>query len=71
VAIYPYELKKFLADQGFSYEAVVRQWRDRGWIQTQGGKSTIVVRIVDDTARMVLIPLHIWRPASPDGTVVG
>ncbi|HYF81146.1 MAG TPA: hypothetical protein VD973_28870, partial [Symbiobacteriaceae bacterium] len=62
VALYPHELKKFLVDQGFSYDAVVRQWRDREWIKTQSGRSTFMVRVRDDTSRMIMIPLPIWRP---------
>ena len=60
VAFYPHRLKKFLVEQGFSYDAVIRQWRDRGWIKTQGGRPTYVVRIRDDTARLVVIPLAAW-----------
>lgn len=66
VAIYPHELKKFLVDQGFSYEAVIRQWRDRGWLKTQSGRSTFVIRVKDDTARLVMIPLSVWRPVTAE-----
>lgn len=61
VAIYPHELKRFLSDQGFSYESVIRQWRDRSWIRAQGGRSTYKIRIRDDTSWMVVIPFNVWQ----------
>lgn len=61
VAFYPHRLKKFLVEQGFSYDAVIRQWRDRGWIRTQGGRPTYLVRIKDDVTRLIVVPMVVWK----------
>jgi putative DNA primase/helicase len=67
VAFFQPALKKFLTEQGFSFEAVIRQWRDRAWIKTQSGKSTIVVKIKGNANRMVVIPLTAWLPKESEG----
>jgi uncharacterized protein (DUF927 family) len=35
LSIYEFKLKEFLRTQGFTYEATLRTWRDKGWLRIQ------------------------------------
>lgn len=61
IGFFPTRLRDFLITQGFSPDTVIRQWRDRGWLRTQAGKTTCVVKIQGDAQRMVLIPSEVWE----------
>lgn len=63
----PSYLKQYLTEQGFAFEAVIRQWRDRNWIRTQSGKSTIVAKVKGDTNRFIAVYLSAWLPEGDEG----
>lgn len=60
VAFYPQKLRAFLTKEGFSYQSVLRQWRDRGWIKTERGRMTYGVRVREGTPKLVVIPIVVW-----------
>jgi hypothetical protein len=57
--LFPDRLKKVLEEQGFEYDAVVRTWKDRGWIETDNEKGknrfTKKTRFDDTTPRLIMI----------------
>lgn len=55
LAFYPDVLKEVIEDQGFHAETVYRNWRERGWIETDPNKHTSRVRMGEKTPRMVKI----------------
>ncbi|GEM_PF-2345505 len=60
VAFFPHKLKKFLTDQGFNYDAVLRQWKERGWIKAQSGM-TYPIRYRDGRIRCVVLRWEAWQ----------
>ncbi len=68
VGIFPHKLKEILARENFDYDAVLRSWADRSWIQKEQGHNTVkvcikgAVGLADDMRRrLVAIP---WSVAS-------
>jgi len=55
IAILPHKLEEFLSKKGYSYEAVVRSFREKEWIQTDGKHHTIKIRHQGMRSRMVKI----------------
>jgi hypothetical protein len=55
VCIYPHKLKKFLKEEEFPYEAVLRLWKEKGITQCEGDYLTTKVRIKDQRPRMVVL----------------
>jgi hypothetical protein len=55
IAIFPHRLQELLERGGFEYEAVLRSWRDRGWLKTTEGNLTGIVRVGDATPRLVVL----------------
>ena len=41
IAFYPHRLRAFLNQQGLDRDAILRTWRDRGWIDTQGDRKRL------------------------------
>lgn len=59
LGILPQVLRRHLDDLGFSYEATVRAWLDKGWLEREGRNLTKHVRFASEKARLV----HIHRAA--------
>jgi hypothetical protein len=55
VAIFPHKLADFLTKAGYSYEAVVRAFRDREWIQIDGKNLAMRIRYKNTLTRMIKI----------------
>jgi uncharacterized protein (DUF927 family) len=55
VAIFPHKLAEFLSKTGYSYDAVVRAFRDREWIQTDGKNLAARIRYKNALTRMIKI----------------
>lgn len=55
VAIFPHKLTDFLSKNGYSYEAVMRAFRDRDWIEIDGKSLTTKIRYQGSRTRMVKI----------------
>lgn len=66
VALYPHKLRPFLEQSGFSYETILKHWRDRNWIECHDGL-TRPVMTRHGRPRMVKIPMAVWK--SEDGQV--
>jgi len=43
--ILPHALKRYLETQKYAYDATLRHWRDRGWIDTGGDKSRLTKKV--------------------------
>lgn len=48
IAFNPTVLRRVLQEQGFEEDAVLREWRDRGWIRARKGKFTWPLRMRGD-----------------------
>jgi uncharacterized protein (DUF927 family) len=55
VAIFPHKLADFLTKSNYSYEAVIRAFRDREWIQTDGRNLAMKIRYRNALTRMIKI----------------
>ena len=55
LAIYPHALRKALDDEGYAYAAIIRLWKDSGWLRTEEDKTTIRVSIEGQSSAMVAI----------------
>jgi hypothetical protein len=58
VAFYPHVLKNVLHDQGYMEDnAILRNWRERGWLETDGGERRYNKRIrcAGENPRLVVI----------------
>jgi DNA primase catalytic core len=62
IAVFPHLLKDFLVKQGYSYKAIIKGWRDKGWIET--GKDerhlTSTISFRGKNARMIKICWKIY-----------
>jgi uncharacterized protein (DUF927 family) len=58
VAILPHKLEEFLTKKGYSYEAVIRSFRDKDWIQTDGKHIAVKLSYHGTRTRMIKIP---WK----------
>lgn len=61
-------IKSLLEEHGHDYESVVRQWRDRGWVQAdpRNGRLTQVIKLGGKSARLVKVMLD-----HPDVSAMG
>ncbi len=55
LVIHPHRLDQILIDRGFEPAAIRRLWKDRGWVRHSDSKTTLKVRIDNDTIEMVAI----------------
>jgi hypothetical protein len=57
IAFFPTVLQKILADFGYSPEAILAGWRERGWLLVDGdrGRYTTRQRVADDRPHLVAI----------------
>lgn len=55
LAFFPYRLRKILDDFGFNYDAILRDWADRGWIKHQRGRKDYPISVNNRKIRMVAI----------------
>jgi hypothetical protein len=55
LGFYPARVKGVLAEAGFEADAVLRAWRDRGWLRLDGQGKYAQVRIGGDHPRLVAI----------------
>lgn len=53
LAIHPHRLDQILEERGFEPAAIRRLWKDRGWLRHSTNKTTLKVRIDNDTIEMV------------------
>ena len=61
IAVFPHLLKDFLVDQGYSYKAILRSWKDRGWIQCGKENFTVTVSFRNKNTRMIKIFWKIYN----------
>lgn len=60
LAFYPGALRDFLHGQGFEPQAIIRQWHEAGWLDTNEPKRmTGRVRELGGRPRMVILPRHV------------
>ncbi len=58
LAFFPHQLEKVLADFGFEHQAILRTWRDKGWLLTDdesGGRFTRKIQVDRNRPRLVTI----------------
>ncbi len=45
IAFYPHRIKELLEKAGHDAEAIIRTWRDRGWLETSGDRMRYTKKI--------------------------
>lgn len=61
-------LRSFLAEHRLSIREVLREWKLRGWLQTDAGELTKVVRIGQQTPRFYVLDTSTPKPLAPEAT---
>lgn len=57
VALFTHKLKKFLKDEGFPFESVLKVWKGKKIIQTSGTTYTMPVKFKQKVSRMIVLNL--------------
>ena len=55
IAVFTDQAREQLRRMGYSYEAVLRSWRDRGWLRVQDQRLTYRLRVKGVSQRMVVL----------------
>jgi hypothetical protein len=57
IAFSPVNLKNFLSSEGFHPESILRSWKDRGWLDTDGDDSRLTkkIRLGSTSTRMIYV----------------
>jgi len=57
IAFNPVNLKNFLSSEGFHPDSILRSWKDRGWLETDGDdrRLTKKIRLGSTSTRMIYV----------------
>ena len=66
VGFLPQTLRKHLEDLGYPYDATVRAWADKGWLERDGKNMTRHVRFGDFKARLVYVKRSAFDEVEPE-----
>jgi hypothetical protein len=68
LAFFPVPLRKFLAEQGFEPQGIIRQWAEAGWLTlTEAQRMTSRVADLRGRPRMVVVPREVVEGAGDLG----
>jgi len=59
LAFFPYKLQDILEKFGYNYDSILKDWEERDWIKTEGGKRTYRFMINNKRIRLVAIKWEI------------
>lgn len=68
VAIFPHRLRKILREAGATYEGTIERWAEEGWIEVDGKRYDVQVKIGSSVKRLIKFK---WFSLFPDASNIG